>query len=148
MKHKIFKPFDKVLVRHNNEWKIEFYSHYNAERNSHTVTTGTGIADEDIIPYEGCEYLLGTSNNPKGSINFKEGDLGIFFDNLENFSLKKYFGFVGVFSGISSLNRFITIDTLRWNFVIPFHEFDPYNMEETEKHILCVKNGKVVRYKD
>lgn len=32
-----------------------------------------------------------------------------------------------------------------WKYCIPFSKFNPNDLEETRKHILCVKNGKLVR---
>lgn len=60
-----FKPFDKVLVRDRDDlpWMPEFFSRY----------TGLSICKYkcmvnvyiQCIPYEGNEYLLGTTNKPK-----------------------------------------------------------------------------------
>lgn len=60
-----FKPFDKVLVRDNNEqaWKAAFFSHYNLENPNYQYIT-TLSEYKMCIPYEGNEYLLGTANSP------------------------------------------------------------------------------------
>ena len=57
-----FKPFDKVLVRddYKDEWRASFFSHIR-EGLSRYVTTG--LVWKFCIPYEGNEYLLGTTNN-------------------------------------------------------------------------------------
>lgn len=57
-----FKPFDKVLVRddYEDEWRASFFSHIR-EGLSRYVTTG--LVWKFCIPYEGNEYLLGTTNN-------------------------------------------------------------------------------------
>ena len=56
-----FKPFDKVLVRDNDnqEWAASFFSHYdeNCLSNYYCI----GIHYKQCIPYEGNEHLLGTS---------------------------------------------------------------------------------------
>lgn len=63
-----FKPFDKVLVRHDKEdkWEAAYFSHI--ELNIH-VSKRCYIANnmcwEQCIPYEGNEHLLGTNNKPK-----------------------------------------------------------------------------------
>lgn len=57
-----FKPFDKVLVRDNDnqEWAASFFSHYdeNCLSNYYCI----GIHYKQCIPYEGNEHLLGTTD--------------------------------------------------------------------------------------
>ena len=57
-----FKPFDKVLVRDEdqNNWNIDFFGY----------KSGTGFVCllkwwKQCIPYEGNEYLIGTTDKPK-----------------------------------------------------------------------------------
>ena len=54
------KPFDKVLMRSSNarEWVATFYSHY-----SNNKFYGCGMFCDQCIPYEGNEYLRGTTND-------------------------------------------------------------------------------------
>ena len=60
-----FKPFDKVLVLNrdnkDDKWSCDIFSH--KEGNTYILLSGsyTGF---DIIPYEGNEHLVGTTNNP------------------------------------------------------------------------------------
>lgn len=56
-----FKPFDKVLVRDNNEqeWKINFFSHYNKDFCYKYYCLKSCY--NQCIPYEGNERLLGTT---------------------------------------------------------------------------------------
>ena len=58
-----FKPFDKVLVRDDNEadWKCDFFSNISNSGYYHCINAGW----KQCIPYEGNEHLLGTSNDPK-----------------------------------------------------------------------------------
>lgn len=35
-----------------------------------------------------------------------------------------------------------------WNYAIKPSDFNPYNMEETLKHIWCVRDGKIVKYNE
>ena len=60
-----FKPFDKVLGRNEKDdvWEAELFSHYREE--SQYPFRCIGFARKYCIPYEGNEYLLGTTNNPK-----------------------------------------------------------------------------------
>lgn len=59
-KHKDFKPFDKVLVRHVGIWLPDFF--VKIEKFENTIYYRTmihGINDyEDIIPYKGNEELV------------------------------------------------------------------------------------------
>lgn len=152
-KHKTFKPFDKVLVRHNNKWKIEFYSHYNAECNNHTVTAGTGIVDENILSYEGNEHLLGTTNEPEEEVKLEEGEWLYVSDAIAqpitDWRLSVFEEtYDGAFETYTTKKHLkITSELpLYWKYAIKFSDFNPNDMEETKKHILCVENGKVVRY--
>ena len=58
-----FKPFDKVLVRENDEdyWHPDFFAMWHGEFAECVGYNG----GKYIIPYEGNEHLLGTTNNPK-----------------------------------------------------------------------------------
>ena len=60
-----FKPYDKVLVRveDEDEWGINLFSHYNrVECFKYQCING---CYRKCIPYEGNEHLLGTTDNPK-----------------------------------------------------------------------------------
>lgn len=61
-----FKPFDKVLVRCNEDsvWRCELFSHYNTFNKQYPYVCLSGIY-KYCIPYEGNQHLLGTTNNPK-----------------------------------------------------------------------------------
>lgn len=56
-----FKPFDKVLVRDNEnmEWKCNLFSHY--KRGGNYPYACIDSSYRDCIPYEGNEHLLGTT---------------------------------------------------------------------------------------
>lgn len=63
-KHKRFEPFEKVLVKAFREgqliWMATFYSHYNKAACQHLLVGGfTRDDDDDIIPYEGNEDMVG-----------------------------------------------------------------------------------------
>ena len=57
------KPFDKVLVRQDvyEKWGINFFGFYNYDE-GYYYTTGNWMYKQ-CIPYEGNEYLLGTTDN-------------------------------------------------------------------------------------
>ncbi|WP_294355567.1 hypothetical protein [uncultured Clostridium sp.] len=60
----IFKPFDKVLVRNdtNEKWSINLFSYYD-EENKHCPYFCLDGRYIYCIPYEGNEYVLGTTIN-------------------------------------------------------------------------------------
>lgn len=57
-----FKPFDKVLVREddNDFWRADFFSNMEDD-----IYSCIGNFWEQCIPYRGNEHLLGTNNNPE-----------------------------------------------------------------------------------
>ena len=66
-KHKCsFKPFDKVLVRCNEDsvWRCELFSHYNTFNKQCPYVCLSSVY-KYCIPYEGNQHLLDTTNNPK-----------------------------------------------------------------------------------
>ena len=62
-KPKEFKPFEKVLVKVFREgrliWMATFYSHYDKAACQHLLVGGFTRDDDDIIPYEGNEDMVG-----------------------------------------------------------------------------------------
>ena len=152
-RHKQFKPYDRVLVRDSDDrWQIDFYSRWNDEEKQHiTLAYGDGLVllDSDILPFEGNEHLVGTTDEPEEEIELKEGEW-IFvcsfpeqFEagwNLRQFKLIQE-------KRIYVTDRYASNYT-NYNYAIPFKDFNPYDMEETRKHILCVKDSKVVKYKE
>lgn len=61
-----FEPFDKVLVRCNEDsvWHCELFSHYNTFNKRYPYVCLSSIY-KHCIQYEGNEYLLGTNKSPK-----------------------------------------------------------------------------------
>lgn len=57
------KPFDKVLVRDNNEqkWTIDYFSFADKEQVYPFICVGHYVSQ--CIPYEENEHLLGTTND-------------------------------------------------------------------------------------
>ena len=60
-----FKPFDKVLVRNdkNSIWQPSIFSYQLGD--SYYTVSSFPYEKENIIPYEGNQYLLGTTYKPK-----------------------------------------------------------------------------------
>lgn len=61
-----FKPFQKVLVRCNEDsvWRCELFSHYNTFNKQCSYVCLSSVY-KYCIPYEGNQRLLGTTNNPR-----------------------------------------------------------------------------------
>ena len=79
---KQFEPYQKVLHRRNAEgtWfnsNYQFLVDY-----KHTVIgIDYNIADDNILPYEGNEYLLGKVGEPTPKWTPKEGDPVVYWDD-------------------------------------------------------------------
>lgn len=152
---KKFKPFDKVLVKRDwcQKWTCDIYSHYNKndKKPYHTTLTFMEVVDDYILPYEGNEELVGTTNEPEPEIRFEEGEW-IMVGNIANSIMPEDWHIRG-FHSVNSQDQIkiynnSSCEFHHWKYAIRFRDFDPSNMEETRKHILCVKNGRIIRYKD
>ena len=150
--HKEFKPFDKVLIKPSkfDGWRCDLYSHYDEENENHETFKGYMIQDQDIISFEGNEHLIGTTDKPDEEVMLKPGEW-VMVTDYNDFS--QYGWALRNFMAIqNSTNSFLARASedipFRWDYAIRFSNFNPNDMEETRKHILCVKNGKVVKYKD
>ena len=141
---KQFKPFDKVLYRYGpkGNWIPDIYSFYEYEDKEHFVIGNEdAINDEDIISYEGNEYLVGTRNEPEKNIIIEKDELIVCSDSL-----------LELLDGIGSIQRFrgLSEDHLHsrvhyYTYCIPMSKYNPDNLEETKKWILRVINGKLVK---
>lgn len=145
-KHKEFKPFDRVLVKYGKVWVVDFYRNYVESTNIHLTLTGTSY-DNDILPYEGNEHLVGKVDEPEEEVKLKKGECVIYFDESQD--LDRFDLFLSRFEGVTGSQ--IVVSTkfpTEWHYAIRFSDFNPDDMEETRKHILCVKDGKIIRYKE
>lgn len=152
--HKQFKPFDKVLVRteynDGNKWNVDLYSHYSDD---HHVCVGMLLVeDNDILPYEGNEHLVGTTDEPEEEIKLKEGEWIMVAErinklpctwNLRDFHSTGKTRFK-VYSTKTQIEK--RSSSLGGKYAIRFSEFNPNNMKETLKRVLCVRDGKIIKY--
>ena len=62
-----FKPFDRVLVRDDDddEWHIDFFEGMNKDKDEPFWYRCLNNSWEHCIPYEGNEHLLSTTGEPK-----------------------------------------------------------------------------------
>ena len=146
-KHKTFKPFDRVLVKQCDDavWGCKFYSHWIGDLHEHITTDGIGVADEDILPYEGNEDLVGSTDKPDEVVELEGGEYVFVCDWRCSFAeLWLLRSFDSCRNGHIQAN--VGDSLLGWKYAIRFSDFNPNDMEETRKHILCVKNGKIIKY--
>lgn len=146
---KIFKPFERVIYRRSldKEWECGLFS--NEDKIFYYLIGGIIVeknkATHQILPFADNEHLIGTKDMPEEWVKLEKGELIVGFDyidSIENFNcvLRK---FVRI-----TENTITDGSDFNWNYCIPFSKFNPDDIGETKKHILCVKNGKLVRYKD
>ena len=147
---KKFKTFDRVLVKDTDgKWQIDLYAYWNeAYKIHHTMSYGGGldIRDDEILPFDEYSHLLGTTDSHDEDVRLEDGEWCIFFDIFEIVKEGKH----GVFGRFQKINGAWLFDShnMNWSYAIRFKDFDPSNMEETKKHILCVKNGRIIKYKN
>ena len=143
---KQFKPFDRILVRDRGEWTPDIYSYYSKSYNQHWCLSFGWLEDEaNILPYEGNEHLVGTTDSPDEEVRLEEGewilpaDIIRVYEKVVNCIIRQF--------DYAEGDLFKCKNSSAWALAIRLKDFNPSDMEETRKHILCVKNGKIVRYK-
>lgn len=143
---KEFKAFDKVIVKSQTDdyWTCDLYSHLNEDMGTHETISRIDLYDNDILPYEGHEHLVGSDQNPDEEVRLEEGEFLICFDCMDYFEAKDF-----CLSPFNALRESTvrTKDGNNWSLFIRFSDFNSNDMEETKAKILCVRNGKIVRYK-
>lgn len=155
-KHKQFKPYDKVLVRDlNGCWQSDFYSYWDSDRQHVTMVYGESleISDNHILPYEGNAHLVGTTDEPDEDIYINEGEWVMETNGSpflpSDFRVAKFVRIYTPTNTFEVKQEYGNSPTIsRWStYCVRFSDFDPNDMEETRKHVLTMKNGKIVRYK-
>lgn len=149
-----FKPFDKIIIKSksknhaiSNVWGCAEFSHYYGDYIVFAGGHAYNIDTFDILPFEGNQYLVGTSDVPEEEVVLKQGDIVIVFDDFDSFYFNGRFdGTLSTFNHCSKTD-IITSDNTPWRYCIPFSKFNPKDMEETKKHILCVENNRLIRAK-
>lgn len=155
---KKFKCKDKVIYRVENEnalWTYGIFSHYihyedgtcSAVINGNTLDT----VFYQILPYVGNEHLVGTTDEPEPEIRLEEGEW-IMVSNIANSIMPEDWN-IRCFHSVNSQDQIKIFNNSscefhHWKYAIRFRDFDPSNMDGTRKHILEVKNGKIMKYKN
>lgn len=147
---KIFKPFEKVLTNdyssHSDSiWTPDFYAYSDGQKH-YTVGTTVGYSDEEIVPFEGNEWLCGNSGNPDNGVEMAEGDW-LFVSQSKGTDMKYW--------QLARYNNVIYVSTYgycfqdtegnAWKYAVPFDRFDPRDKNGTNKEILEVIDKKIVR---
>ena len=130
-KHKQFKPCDRILTRDPEKgiWLPDFYAFFEEEGEVHaTMMRDVSTDDDNILPFEGNEHLVGTTDEPEEEIGLKKGEFVITSDSLERLKRGRRY---------SELNKVITILITDYAFYparnIPkFHT--KWNLREENKH--------------
>lgn len=154
-KHKEFKPFDRVIYRltysNPTTWHCGIFSDYNEQNNHITLCSGFAflLANYEVLPYEGNEALVGTTDDPEGEIKLEEGEYIMVADEVNT---SQYRWVLKNFAKIHDSHDCFRAHALdgneyNWAYAVRFSDFNPSDMEETRKHILCVRNGRIVKYK-
>ena len=148
---KKFKCKDEVifraLVKYGNPiWSYGIFSHYE-QKDDITYAKMIGVVGVDItkweiLPYEGNEHLVGTDLPADEEVMLEEGE---FIFQSQDPSCNTTLWVFEVYKKIYG-DQFMTGMGLV-SYIIRFSDFNPNDMEETSRHILCVKNGKIVKYK-
>lgn len=137
---KEFKPFDKVLARIYDTWEARFFNRIDIT-GKYQLTSGAIVREKDILPFEGNEHLLGTNNEPKEEIILKKGERIVCSDDINR--LLNGYGVVETLSKVSN-NVIDDSEDCPWKYFILYSKFKE---EKNTKHdILCVLDGKIVRY--
>lgn len=143
MENKTFKTFDKVLVRDGGVWTPDIYSYYRTDINRHWCLGFGWLNEGQILPYEGNEELVGTNQELEEQVQVKYWEWIMTSNTCSNDPSAWY---LEQCANIKE-NLIETKNCHYYHYFIKFSDFNPNDMEETRKHILCVKNGKIVRYK-
>lgn len=152
-KYKEFKPFDKVLVRHSKKepWRATIFSHIQGKHDYITVGNYNSTIS-NIIAYDGNEYLLGKVGEPEEEVKIEEGEWIMVadgdgsFNNALQWHLSK---FIRIFTKDNE-ERFhvaVGLSLADCLYAVKFTDFNPNDMEETKKHILYVKENKIIKHK-
>lgn len=154
---KKFKCKDEILLKNKEaEYAMWFYAIFsNYCKNNTFITISGGITYDldffDILPYEGNEHLVGTTDEPyedDEEIKLEKGERIICNDDVN--LLIQGVGFLTTFSYgdgdtfRTGKSRFVEEE---YNYAIKFSDFNPNSMEATKAKILSIKGGKIVRYK-
>ena len=144
---KKFKPFDKVIIKPRIDecWSCDLYSHFDKDTGLHETINMAGLNDNNILPYEGNEHLVGSQDEPDEEVKLLVTEKVMAHTNNENWLFATH---ISVFIVENLFNvRLSNGEDIKVKKVVKFSDFNPNDMEATKAKILCIKGGKIVRYK-
>lgn len=146
---KTFEPFERVIYKPRKvherqfdvEWMCGIFSH---EKEGMYVINGAywDKKNTDVLPFEGNSHLVGTREISCEEVELKEGEFVVVSDSIDY--ITKGLGNIRKVQRINERCICISYSEF-YKYCIPFSKFNPNDMEETRKHILTVKNGKLVK---
>lgn len=153
MEQKIkFNCKDDVIYRPKGEsayiWVYGIFSHYDGN-GAYIIGADEvlNLSEYDILPLAGNQHLVGTSDMPEEEVKLEKGEQIICNNDVE--LLKAGIGFLTTFA-YNDIDAFFTGKTRfvndEFRYVIKFSDFNLNDLEETKKHILYVRNGKIIKY--
>ena len=145
-----FKPFDKVIWRYKKSktaWSVNMFSHYYSQTDC-IVLIGLVFNSDDIeiLPYEGNEYLVGTTDDPVEEVKIKSGEQIVVFEDLCNFKHEAYTIPVRTFA---SANVYIYVRECfaGYKYCARLKDVDLNNPSTIIENALEVKDDKLVKVK-
>ena len=158
-KHKQFKCKDEVIFQntvHFGEEKPTWnYGIVNYETDGYVYLVGGLYINKNtfkILPYEGNEELVGTTYSLDSfdeEVELEKEERIICSDDVKllmaGVGFLTTFAYVDADSFFTGKSMFANAD---YNYAIRFSDFNPNDIEETSRLILCVKNGKIVKYNE
>lgn len=139
-----FKCKDEVVVRLKESGSIWFYGVVSHSDDASVVLSG-GFRHPyeryDVLPFNGNEHLVGTTDEPEEEIVLKEGEFILCHDYIELIQ-----------DGVGTLSRYVdlTVDNIKsragtFRYCIPMSKYNQNNLEETRKWILKVNGDKLIK---
>lgn len=156
---KVFKPYDKVLLTakdpQNYGWFCAMFSHYLNGNYAFRLMGGKicNLSEYDILPYEGNEHLIGTSDAPEEPVYISTGEwvmaymgTGVFGTSTDPSAYKMCcFRSISDDDRILVFNQCICSEPIEVAYIIPFSKFNPTDMATTVKYALVAKNGTLIK---
>lgn len=149
MEQNKFKPFERILIKIKSnylsnayKWTCCEFSHYDDNFICLVVGVSHDLSSVDVLPFAGNENLAGTSDMPE-TIELKNGEYIMACKDDIEYIMPSFWKF-RIFKGVDRLCIKTNTDE-DYALCVQFSKFNPKDMAETMKHILCVKNGKLVK---
>lgn len=142
---KKFKCKDEVLVRYNRVEKMEWtYGIFSHETKDFIVLCGDIRLNReffDIIPFDGNEHLVGNYDAQEEEIVLEIGTkvMSMTDDGKWVLCVLDRVTTNGLYEELSDGSLYVM------KYIVPFSKFNPNDMEATNKEILTVRNGKLVK---